>query len=125
MVQVKVGVSLTSIFKAELLDSGSFSVDIFNGGSQALNAFQVKLFANETSPGVVWFDVGSEWTAPASGSPLKGVSKGTDVTNLSGGSSASFMVADLDGGIKAYHSVEFLASVESGETTIDLHIGRG
>lgn len=119
-----IGTSLTSIIRVGILDSPSFSVDLFNTGSQALNAFQVKLYANADSPGVVWFDVSTEWTSPASGSPMKGVSKGADPTTLAGGSSVSFMLADLDGGIKAYHSVEFLASVASGTTDVDLFVGR-
>lgn len=127
MVSKRVGTSLTSIFKIRLKGGNSFSCDLFNRGTtHAFTAFQVKLFANESSPGVIWFDTDTEWTSPASGSTMKGVSGGTDPTTLATESGVSFTI-DYVG---AYEFVEFLCSTAGNPSDVDpdnveIFIGQG
>lgn len=127
MVSKRVGTDLTSIFKMRLKGGNSISCDLFNkGDTHAFTAFQVKLFANESSPGVIWFNTGTEWTSPASGSTMKGVSGSADPTTLATGSSVSFTI-DYVG---AYEFVEFLGSTAGNLTdddpdNVEIFIGQG
>lgn len=119
MATAYVGPSLTPIFRFKLRGYNSFSCDLFNtGDTNPFSAFQVKLYSNEDSPGVVWFDTGVQWTAIEDGSTMRGVSDGVDPTTLAAGANMSFTVIFTG----AYESVEFLAS---GETTAEVYLGRG
>ena len=89
--------------------------------SVTLNAFRVVFFPNGNAEAVDGPDTAAEFTSPAGGGNVVQHGNPVDPTTLAAGQKMYFVLTN----VRAFHSLQVLASVASGTGKLKIEFGRG
>ncbi|MEL7494807.1 MAG: hypothetical protein AAGJ95_12735 [Cyanobacteria bacterium J06554_11] len=106
--------------RLELKGADKAVIGVYNTGSVDLNAFKVVFFPNATAEAVDGPSTGAEWTSPEAGNNVIQHGNPVDPTTLAAGAKMYFVLTN----VRAFHSLQVLASVASGAGKLKIEFGR-